>query len=269
MLSPTTPTSCVPESTWDIACHAPSLGSFSILTKVFDTPNSPDLSPTYRPSPRQAIIRQTASIALAVTPFGVAFGVSCQEAGLNLAETIGFSTLVFAGSAQFAAVGVLAGGGSAAAAVAAGLLLNLRSLAFGVAMAPALRGPRWQRALAAQLMIDESTAIATAQTGRRWQRLAFLVSGTGLFVSWNVATVVGASAFGGAGDLIETAGIDATIPAAFAALLWPRLRERSQRLAAVGGAAIAFATAPLLPAGVPIVGAARAVALARPWKEPR
>jgi predicted branched-subunit amino acid permease len=219
------------------------------------------------PSPRPAIIRQAGSIAAAVIPFGVAFGVACQEAGLAAVEAIGFSALVFAGSAQFAAVSVLADGGTVTAAVVSGMLLNLRSVAFGVTMAPALRGPLWRRALASQLMIDESTAIGSTQTDLRWQRFGYLAGGLGIFVTWNLATVVGATVVGGAGDLIETAGIDAAIPAAFAALLWPRLADRSQRVVAAGGAVIAVATAPLLPPGVPIVAAALAVAVVRPWRQ--
>jgi predicted branched-subunit amino acid permease len=240
---------------------------FDILIEVFDILNriQGHLVPTYPASPRPAIVRQAASISLAVVPFGVAFGVACREAGLRLSEAIGFSTLVFAGSAQFAAVSVLADGGSVATAVASGLLLNLRSLAFGVAMGPALGGRWWQRAAASQLMIDESTAIGSAQTGLRWQRFGYLAGGLGVFAAWNLATALGASVVAGAGEVIETAGIDATIPAAFLALLWPRLRDRRQRGVAAGGAAIALATAPVLPAGLPVIAAAAAVAVARPW----
>ena len=230
-------------------------------------PSSPSRSAA--PSPRGAVVRQALSISLAVVPFGVAFGVAADQAGLTLAEAVGFSTLVFSGSAQFAAVSVLADGGTVAAAVVSGLLLNLRSIAFGVVMAPALRGPLWWRALTSQLMIDESTAVGSAQEDRRWQRYGFLAGGLGVFVFWNVATVLGASVLGSADGLIEAAGIDATIPAAFLALVWPRLMDRTQRVVAALGAAIALATAPVLPPGLPIIVAAGAVAVARPWRSGR
>jgi len=217
-------------------------------------------------SPRSTIWRQATSISLAVTPFGVAFGVASGQAGLSWVEAVGFSTLVFSGSAQFAAVGVLGEGGSVATAVISGLLLNLRSLAFGVVMAPALNGPRWWRALAAQLMIDESTAVATAQRERRWQRYGYLAAGLGVFVLWNASTLLGASLLGGSDDLIEATGIDATIPAAFLALLWPRLQDPVQRVIAGVGAVIAVVSAPLLPPGLPIIAAGLAVAIARPWR---
>ena len=215
---------------------------------------------------QRAIRGQALSIALAVAPFGVAFGVVCSEAGLSVWEALGFSTLVFSGSAQFAAVSVLSDGGSAVAAVTSGLLLNLRSLAFGVAMAGALRGPRWWRALAAQLMIDESTAVGSVQRTDALRRYGYLAGGIAVFVLWNLTTVLGASVLSSSEQLIEDLGIDATIPAAFLALVWPRLSDPEQRLIAAVGAGIAVALVPVAPAGVPIIAAAAAVALARPWR---
>ena len=216
---------------------------------------------------KRAIRAQALSIALAVSPFGVAFGVACSEAGLSVWDAIGFSTLVFSGSAQFAAVSVLADGGTAVAAVTSGLLLNLRSLAFGVAMAGALKGPVWWRALASQLMIDESTAVGSVQRTDALKRYGYLAGGIAVFVLWNLTTILGASVLSSSEQLIEDLGIDATIPAAFLALLWPRLVDPVQRLIAAVGAVVALALVPISPAGVPIIAAAGAVVLARPWRE--
>lgn len=218
------------------------------------------------PSPRAAVWRQSISISLAVVPFGVAFGVVVRQGGMSVLDAVGFSALVFTGSAQFAAASVLADGGTVATAVISGLLLNLRSLAFGLVMAPALRGPVWWRALVSQLMIDETTAVGSAQTERRWQRYGYLVSGVVLFIFWNASTAAGASILGGADDLITSAGIDATIPAAFLALLWPRLADPTQRLIALIGAVTALLAAPILPPGVPVIAAGLAVVAARPWR---
>jgi predicted branched-subunit amino acid permease len=171
---------------------------------------------------------------------------------------------VFTGSAQFAAVSVLDDGGSVAAAVVAGLLLNLRSLAFGMSLAPVLEGPRWKRALWSQLMIDESAAVASAQDGRRAQRAGYLATGLGVLATWNAATILGASVLSDAGSLVTTLGIDATIPAAFLALLWPRLGDARTRGAAALGALIAFLLVPVAPAGIPVVAAAVAVVAVRP-----
>ncbi len=204
---------------------------------------------------RRAIHRQAASIIAAVAPFGIVFGASAATAGLTLLEAIGFSTLVFGGSSQFAAVEILGDGGSIAAAAVAGLLLNVRSLAFGVIMAPALTGALWQRAAMSQLMIDESTAVGTSQTDPALRRYGYLVAGVGVFVVWNLTTVAGHLVFAGAGDLITDLGLDAAGPAAFLALLWPRLSQRPQLRTALAGAVIAVVLVPIAPPGIPILAA--------------
>ncbi|MEM8905662.1 MAG: AzlC family ABC transporter permease [Actinomycetota bacterium] len=212
---------------------------------------------------RRELRRQALSISLAVAPFGIVFGVACAEAGLSPLVALGYSTLVFAGSAQFAAVDVLGDGGTVAAAVTAGVLLNLRSLAFGVAMAPVLTGPVWKRALLSQLMIDESTAVGTARPEPRWRRYGYLAAGLGVFALWNLSTLIGVSAISSSGDLIERTGLDAAAPAAFLALVWPRLSSPTQRTVAIAGAAIALVLVPVAPAGIPIVAAVLGVAAAR------
>lgn len=204
---------------------------------------------------KRAIHRQAASIIAAVAPFGIVFGASAATAGLTLLEAIGFSTLIFGGSSQFAAVEILGDGGSVVSAALAGLLLNVRSLAFGVIMAPALTGALWQRAAMSQLMIDESTAVGTSQSDLGLRRYGYLVAGIGVFVIWNLTTVVGHLVFSGAGDLITDLGLDAAGPAAFLALLWPRLALRPQLRTAVAGAVIAIALIPVAPPGVPILAA--------------
>lgn len=205
------------------------------------------------PSVTRAINRQAASITAAVAPFGIVFGASAASSGLTLVEAVGYSVFVFAGSAQFAAVEILGDGGSIASAAIAGLLLNVRSLAFGVIMAPALAGAWWQRAAMAQLMIDESTAVGSAQAEMSLRRYGYLVTGVSVFVVWNATTVVGFLVFSEAGDVIERLGLDVAGPAAFLALLWPRLADRPQLTTAILGAAIALVLIPVAPAGVPIL----------------
>ncbi len=212
-------------------------------------------------SPRGAIHRQALSIALAVAPFGVAFGIAAQRAGVRTIEAMGFSTLVFSGGSQFAAMSTLAAGGGVLAAVTAGALLALRLFAFGVAIGPDLQGPWWKRALMAHLMIDESTAVGTAQHDPHWRRYGYLVTGLAIFVIWNVCTFLGCVLFSDASSAVHDFGIDATIPAAFLALLWPRLHDTNTKLLALVGALIAFGLVPIAPAGVPIIAAALAVTL--------
>jgi predicted branched-subunit amino acid permease len=217
---------------------------------------------------RRALKRRAVSIVLAVAPFGLVFGAAASTAGLTMLEALGFSVFVFAGSSQFAAVEILGDGGSVAAAAVAGLLLNVRSLAFGVIMAPALVGPWWKRAAMSQLMIDESTAVGTAATELRHRRYGYLIGGIGVFVVWNLTTLIGFALFSGAGDLITDLGLDVAGPAAFLALLWPRLTQRRQLVTAVAGAAIAIALVPVAPAGVPILASMLGVLVAVQIPEP-
>lgn len=214
------------------------------------------------------ILRQSASIALALVPFGIAFGVVASDAGLGVAHALGFSALVFSGGSQFAAVSVLADGGTAWAAVVAGLLLNLRLLAFGVVMAPALHGPVWFRAAASHLMIDESTAVGAAQTSPRLRRYGYFAGGLAVFALWQPSTVAGAALFSSGTSLVEDLGVDATIPASFLALAWSRLTDPAQRRIAAVGALITLALIPLTAPGIPIIAAAAAALLARPWEQP-
>lgn len=193
-------------------------------------------------------------------PFGIAFGIASTQAGLAVWQASAFSLLVFAGSAQFAAVEIIGDGGAVLAAITAGLLLNLRSLAFGVIMAPALRGTRLQRIVWCQLMIDETTAVGSAQPERELQRYGYLLTGIVVFVAWNLSTLIGASLIPSTGDVISDWGLDAAIPAVFLALLWPRLADPEQRRSAVAGAIIALVLVPVTPPGLPIIAAGLGVA---------
>jgi 4-azaleucine resistance transporter AzlC len=210
---------------------------------------------------------QAISISLAVSPFGVAFGVACSQADLSVLEAGAFSVLVFTGGSQFAAVGVLRDNGSAIAAVIAGLLLAIRSLAYGLVMAPSLQGPRWKQAIWSQLMIDEAMAVAVTHEGsdeqaRRLQRYGYLWCGGSVFVLWNLATLLGTIVGSSSSSWITTFGVDATIPASFLALVWPRLHDPVQRWVALGGALIAAALIPVAPPGLPIIAGGIAVGVA-------
>ena len=136
-------------------------------------------------------------------------------------------------------------------------LLAARNGVYGLAMARRLDGPLARRLVAAQLTIDESTAMSAAQTDPVAQRLAFWITGLSLYVFWNVGTLLGALA----GTAIDpkTFGLDAAFPAAYVAMVWPLLRDRRGRLAAGLGAVICVALIPFVPVGIPILCAALAV----------
>ncbi|MFF1905542.1 AzlC family ABC transporter permease [Kitasatospora sp. NPDC058218] len=200
----------------------------------------------------RATLRDIALVCVADALVGASFGAISVSGGLPLWLPIAMSVLVFAGGAQFAAVGVVLSGGGALAAVATGLVLNARLLPFGFTVADVLDGPRWRRLLGAQLMTDESVAFALLQPDRRRRRAAFWLCGVALFAVWNIAVVVGAAAGGLIGDT-DALGLDAAFPAVLLALVLPSLTDRRTRAAALAGAVVAVATTPYLPAGLPVL----------------
>jgi len=123
-------------------------------------------------------------------------------------------------------------------------------------MTSALAGPWWKRAAWSQLMIDESTGVGSAQTDHRWRRYGYLCAGLAIFVTWNLTTFIGAAALSSSGDVMTTWGIDATIPAAFLALLWPRLADAGQRRSSLAGGLVALTLVPFAPPGLPILASA-------------
>jgi len=203
----------------------------------------------------KAINRDALAIGVATGAYGVSFGVLAVAAGLDAAKACAMSLLVFTGASQFAVIGVLGAGGGVAAALAPALLLASRNLAYGLSMAPILRGSRRARAWQSQLVIDESTAMARAQEDPAAARHAFLATGISVFVFWNLGTLVGALAGEGLGDPRDL-GLDAMFPAAFLALLAPQLRRPGAPQAAIAGAVLAVALLPVAPAGVPVLVAA-------------
>lgn len=175
-------------------------------------------------------------------------------AGLSVAQACAMSLLVFTGASQFAVVGVLGAGGAVAAALAPALLLAARNALYGLALVPVLRGRLPVRAAQAQLIIDESTAMARAQDDPELARRAFLATGLSVFVCWNVGTLAGAALGGALGDP-RSLGLDAMFPAAFLALLAPQLGRPGARTAAIWGGAIALALVPVARIGVPVLAA--------------
>ncbi len=216
---------------------------------------------------RSQVLRDGLGLGLAVGLYGAAFGAAAAASGLSTWQAVTLSALMFTGASQFALVGVLGAGGSPLAALGSALLLGLRNTVYGVRLAPLLT-PRglFRRIGTAHLVIDETTAMAITAPDRALGRLGFFATGATLYLTWNASTVVGAlgaAALSGA----ARAALDAVVPAAFLALLWPRLRgrfpeARAQRRVAVGGAVVALALTPVVPPGVQVIVAVVAVALA-------
>jgi branched chain amino acid efflux pump len=206
-------------------------------------------------SPRQ-ILAAAAPIGVATFVFAVSFGVLAVAAHLPGWSAVLMSLLVFAGSAQFAALGVIASGGGVVAAVFAGALLNLRYVATGIASARSLPGNRLLRALLAQLVVDESYVLAVgAGVGGRPDRRTLLLVGAFLYSAWIAGTILGVGLGPVLGDP-KRLGLDAAFPSLFTALLWPMLSGRNAVRCAVGGAIVALILAPFTPPGIPLAGAA-------------
>lgn len=205
-------------------------------------------------------VRIGLSIALATGLYGISFGALAVASGFTVLQTALLSLLMFTGGSQFAFIGVVGAGGTGAAAFGASSLLGVRNAVYGAQINRLLRPRRWWRPLAAQLTIDESAATAASQQDPAEQRRGFWVAGLGVYVLWNLFTLVGALLGDAMGDPRRW-GLDGAAVAAFLGLLWPRLRSREPVAIAVACALVTVLALPWLPPGVPILLAAAVAAI--------
>ena len=205
----------------------------------------------------RATAAQSLSVSLTVGAYGIAFGAASVAAGFSVLQSCLLSLLTFTGASQFAVVGVLGAGGSAISGIATASLLGIRNGVYGVIMAPRLKVKGFKRIVAAQMTIDESTAVALGQEvrGESAMRQGFWLTGFGVFIFWNLFTIAGALGAQAMGD-IRAWGLDSAVPAAFLGLVWPRLKTNRDRILAIGCVVFALAMTPILPAGLPIIATA-------------
>jgi predicted branched-subunit amino acid permease len=204
-------------------------------------------------NPKKNQVDRTAlSVAFTVGLYGAAFGAAGVTAGFSILQSCLLSLLLFSGASQFAVVGIMGAGGAAVSAIATATLLGFRNTLYGLQMAPILKVKGFKRVLAAQITIDESTAVATLQDNDADRKRGFYLTGIGVYVFWNLFTFLGALGASEIGDP-SVWGLDAAVPAAFLGLIWPRLKNKVQFL--VSGIAIAWALllTPVSPAGIPII----------------
>src|ERR1700722_6729315 len=180
------------------------------------------------------VLRNALSIALATGLYAVSFGVLSVAAGFSVVQTCVMSVVAFTGASQFTFVSVIGAGGSPAAALAPALLLAARNTLYGISLRSVLTGSVAKRALLAQGVIDETSAMAHAQPAPAAKRRAFDLTAVLLFVGWNLGTVAGALAGQGLGNP-QALGLDAMFPAVILALLAPQLRSADARPAAAAG----------------------------------
>ena len=201
--------------------------------------------------------RDSLSVSITVGAYGVAFGAAAVANGFSVLQSCLLSLLTFSGASQFAVIGVIGAGGGALSGIAPASLFGIRNGLSGVLMAPILKVRGFKRVIAAQITIDESTGVSLSQEarGESAMREGFWLTGFGVFIFWNLFTLAGALGAKAMGDP-SAWGLDAAVPAAFLGLVWPRLKNSSDKLLALIAAAFAIATTPFLPAGLPIIGTA-------------
>jgi predicted branched-subunit amino acid permease len=216
---------------------------------------------------RSSPTRDGLVLGLAVGTSGLAFGAAAVSSGLSVPQACALSLLAYTGASQFALIGAVAAGGGLLAGCASAILLGSRNTLYGLRLAGLLqvRGPA--RLLTALGVTDESTALALAQPGAAQARMGFRATFGSLYITWNLATAAGAIGAGRLGSP-QSLGLDVVAPAAFLALIWPRLRSgAAERGVGLLGAAMALAATPFCPPGVPVILAASAAlagALAAP-----
>jgi predicted branched-subunit amino acid permease len=217
------------------------------------------------PSAHQRRITSNAvGIGVATGAYGLSFGAISVASGLSVGQTQVLSLTMFTGASQFALVGVLGAGGGAIAAILTAWLLGARNGLYALSLAPILRVRGLRRLAAAQLTIDESTAMALAHPEpAAAARHAFWTTGLSVYLLWNLGTIIGAAGASAINDP-ATLGLDAAIPAGFIALLWPRLVGRAMWAVATAGAVVALTLTPVLRPGLPVL-AAGLVALVASW----
>jgi 4-azaleucine resistance transporter AzlC len=215
---------------------------------------------------RREVTSTSWEVGIVVGSYGLGFGALAVANGLTVLQAVALSMLVFTGASQFALVGVIGAGGAPAFGVAAALALGARNTFYGLRLRSILQATGWRRAAAAQLTIDESTAVALAQRDPALSRLGFWTTGLAVYSFWNLATVAGAFAVGQLTDP-KVIGLDAAVGAAFLALIWPQLTTQQARRVAAGAVILALLLTPVVPPGLPVLAAA-SVALVVAWPEP-
>ena len=202
----------------------------------------------------RATASQSLSVSFTVGLYGTAFGAASIAAGFSVLQTCLLSLLAFSGASQFAVVGVMGAGGTAIAGIATASLLGVRNMLYALRMAPLLHVSGFKKVIAAQVTIDESTGVALSQEklGTEAMKQGFWLTGFGVYIFWNIFTLLGALGAKAMGNP-SAWGLDAAVPAAFLGLVWPRLTNKLERALAVGALVLAVLLSPVLSAGLPII----------------
>ena len=191
--------------------------------------------------------RAVAIVTITIIAVALSYGAISAVSGFAWWQTLLLAMFALGGAAEFTFVGVIAAGGAPILAVLAGLLVNSRNFAFGIAVGPFFPQD-WRALIASHWINDESTAIS--RTGRndraRWH--AFLLMGAAIALMWPSGAMVGQWL----GNVIDAdlLGLDAAFPIILFCLIRGDLKNRATLSLTLAGILIAVALTPLLPLGL-------------------
>lgn len=205
---------------------------------------------------RRRLAVEALGIGVSAAGFGFVYGLAAREAGFSPIEAMAMSTLVFAGAAQFAAVGYVAGGLAWPGVILLTALLNARHLLYSAALAPSLRAiPRPRRAVMAHLLTDEAFALSIAhfeRLGRPDERGYWIAAIGSTFIPWNLATLAGVTLGAQIPDPARF-GLDVVFPAAMIGLAVGLIAGRREVVAALGGAILGVLFSLMAGPGVGVI----------------
>ena len=173
---------------------------------------------------------------------GATYGVIARQSGRSVIEASGSSLIIFAGAAQFAAVGLVRDGATALEIAASVFLINLRHLLMAASLRPFLVPASLPRRLGyAYILTDEAFAMGIGWFRRGHRDVAYYVTfGVALWLCWNVGTIAGAI-FGAGIPEPQRYGIDFAITACFVAIVVLGVRHRADVAVALAAALVAAA----------------------------
>ncbi|GAA1863667.1 AzlC family ABC transporter permease [Brevibacterium marinum] len=202
--------------------------------------------------------RDVAIVTVTIIAVALSYGAISAVSGFPWWQTLLLAMFALGGAAEFTFVGVIAAGGAPILAVLAGLLVNSRNFAFGVAVGPFFPQD-WRALIAAHGINDESTAISRTVGNDRARWHAFLLMGAAIALMWPSGAMVGQWL----GNVIDAdlLGLDAAFPIILFSLIRGDLKNRATLTLTVAGILVAVLLTPILPLGLGAVSSLSVFAL--------
>ena len=175
-------------------------------------------------------VRDTFPLIVGAIPFGIIFGTLSESGGLSLWGALAFSAIVFAGSAQFIALGMVSAGATWPVIVLTTFVVNLRHLLYSTTLLQQVRHlpQRWRIPLAFWLT-DETFAVAVRHYAEPspiiYEHWYYLGSALIMYFNWQLCTMIGIF-FGRVVPGLEEWGLDFAMSATFIGIVVPYLKNR-------------------------------------------